>query len=610
MELYKLREGTLTVECLPEPAWNGSYDIIVVGMGTAGAQCAYTASSRYSMRVLGIEESTELGGMATSGEITEYYCGNKGGLYQEVDRAAQKLEQEAGFFPNSQGISGWAKNLALQTRLAEGPVTLLYDTVISGVWRKGNCVQGVTVQDGQMRELTFRGNYVIDCTGDGIVCAMAGCAMEERSQTLFPFQPFSNIRVVLGEQGIHCCNVDSGYIDPHDPWQYGKAILSSSALPNFYLEDYSKGELLLYNAPVLGVRECRRILGEETVTFDGILTDTPPKHPAFYCFSNIDNHCRATAFESQLYQLWIAVAGLWNVYIQFPVPMEALIPKGVQGILAAGRCIAADHDAACALRMKDEMYKSGETAACMAWLSIQQGIPAKNVPYSLLRQELLQTGCLRNGEHSSFRYGPRGGPLKEIIWKREAGSLYRELSSSKPGIALWSLYQSQQGRSVAARGLVSPDKRERYHSAMALALLKDRRCIPVLREMLWDQTGDAPQTSQMFAHPYPILAILLAGYLPAPELAEELLTLAQNPHLETVALVPNDLCQDTTDLEFQYFTHCMAALAYIGQHEPALQERIQDILRVQLSKQKFWLSLGGTKLCVNEHLARWLKSHA
>lgn len=605
MELCRLVNGVFSKEPAPEPLWDKFYDVIVVGMGTAGAQCAYTAASRCSLRVLGIEESTELGGMATSGEITEYYCGNNGGLYQEIDQKAKNLEPQSGFVPNSQGISGWAKNMALQTCLDSCSVTLLYDSVVSGVWRENKRVIGVTVWNDTKKEKFYRAAYVIDCTGDGIVCAMAGCKMQESGHSLFPFQPFSNIRVVLGKQGAHCCNVDSGYVDPQDPWKYGEAILSSASLSNFYLPDYSQGEPTLFNAPVLGVREGRRIIGEETVTFSGILEGVIPKHTAFYCFSNIDNHSRATAFESELYRLWIAVAGLWNVYITFPVPMEACIPQGIEGILAAGRCIAADHDAACALRMKDEMYKSGEVAAIMAWLSIQHGVPALKIPYPQLYQELLQSECLREGERPSFRYGPRGGELREVFWEINSESFYEELISSKPGLTLWKLYRAQNFSDLdrLIHGMTSPDKRERFHCAMGLALRRDKRCLPILREMLRDTSGKTPQTSQMFMHSYPLIAMMLARYLCAEELTPDLLEIVKDTQcVSETNLLSNDLCKDRADLEFQYFTHSMAALCCIKEHIPSQRKNIQKTLKESLKKRQLWLSLGGTKLSVNEQL--------
>ena len=47
------------------------YDVIVVGLGTAGAQCTIT-SARHSMNVLGIEEMTSLGGMAAAAWISTF----------------------------------------------------------------------------------------------------------------------------------------------------------------------------------------------------------------------------------------------------------------------------------------------------------------------------------------------------------------------------------------------------------------------------------------------------------------------------------------------------------------------------------------------------------
>lgn len=609
MEFYKIREDVPVCTPCSEPNWEGRYDVIVVGLGTAGAQCAITAA-RHSMNVLGIEELTSLGGMAAAGEITEYYCGNKGGLYQEIDRQAAELENVPEWIPNAQGIGGWAKHLALQKNLARENVSLLFDSVITGVWREKNRIIGVRVLDGLGRRHAYRAAYTIDCTGDGLLCTMAGCDMQWSQHILTPFQPFSNIRVILTEKGVRCRNVDSGYIDPQDPWDYSRGILSSAGLPNFYPEDYAKEEPLLYNAPLLGVRESRRIVGEENVTFENILMETGVQNPAFFCYSNIDNHSRATAFESPLYQDWIAAAGLWSVYLKFPVPMGSLIPKGLEGILAAGRIISADHDAACALRMKDEMYKSGEVAACLAYLSVRHGLPAGKIPYSELRCELMRSGCLKEGEHACALGYSGNDQLNPLCQPETEEALRESLASPAPGIALWFARCHENFNPydvVLTKWLESEQELLRYHSAIALALGGRKACLPVLREMILDKHGNTLQNSRNFRHPYALLSILLAGRLKLTELADILYEImASDCYADSTVLQPNELCADREDLRFQYFTYSLVSLLRISENDPALQKQVRKLARERLKSQPFRLSLGSAKICVNEAISDWL----
>ncbi len=608
MELCKWMEDGWSAASAKEPDWNGTWDLIIVGLGTAGAQCACTAAGQYGHSVLGIEELEQLGGMAAAGEITEYYCGNKGGLYQKIDEKAAALEAGESYLPNAQGISGWAKHLALQRELEEAGVTLRYDSVITGVWREKNHVLGVTVLDGAGQEEHHRSRYVVDCTGDGILSAMAGCEMQWSRDTLFPFQPFSNIRTVLTEKGVQCRNVDSGYLDPNDPWEYGTQLVLSSASPNFYEKDYCKGEPLLSIASLLGVREGRRIVGESTLRFSDILESREPGPPAFFCYSNMDNHCRATAFESPLYQDWIAAAGLWSVYLKFPVPLGALIPRGMLGILTAGRAMAADHDGACALRMKDEMYKSGEAAACMAHLSLCRSVPAGQIPYKEFQAELARSGCLLPGETSCQKRNGDQGNREPFQWPEDPEKLERILSSDRPGIGLWALRGLPNLAPLLQKWLRSENKPLRYHSAIALALQGNPACAPVLLEMTQDLSGEAPKTSARFCHPYAILGILLIGRLELLELSEHLLSLVEEEGPARTAVIrPNDLIQDREDLRFQYFSHALAALMKLSQSSAALRARVKKAALIRLEKEPFFLSLGDTKLPVNKELLKWLE---
>ena len=80
---------------------------------------------------------------------------------------------------------------------------------------------------------------------------------------------------------------------------------------------------------LLGLREGRRIVGEETVELQDYLEDRMTDHPAFYAYSNLDNHGRDLAFESEGLQDWLVASSLWGINISVPVPLGCCIPKGI-----------------------------------------------------------------------------------------------------------------------------------------------------------------------------------------------------------------------------------------------------------------------------------------
>lgn len=96
-----------------EPVKKGHYDVIVVGGGIAGVAAA-VAASREKAKVLLIEKSINLGGLATNGLISWYepLCDGKGrqmvhGIAEELIKLAVKY----GFdnLPEKWGGNGRAK---------------------------------------------------------------------------------------------------------------------------------------------------------------------------------------------------------------------------------------------------------------------------------------------------------------------------------------------------------------------------------------------------------------------------------------------------------------------------------------------------------------------
>ena len=86
---------------------------------------------------------------------------------------------------------------------------------------------------------------------------------------------------------------------------------------------------------------------------------------------------------------------MWGWNVPLPVPAGALIPKGVYGILAAGRNVSVDHDIALGLRMKDDVQKSGEAAARLAAAAIRAGVDVREADTDALREKLFASGCLK-----------------------------------------------------------------------------------------------------------------------------------------------------------------------------------------------------------------------
>lgn len=170
----------------------GSFDVIVAGGGVAGVAAAISAS-RAGKKVLLIEKSVILGGLATLGLINLFVpmCNGRGkqiifGMAEELLRESIKygydtIPQE---WKNGEP-TGEAKNryvtrfsacifaLVLTEMIKQSGVTLLFDSVVSKPVMDGGHCKGLIVENKSGREY-YEGKIIIDTTGDSDILYRAG----------------------------------------------------------------------------------------------------------------------------------------------------------------------------------------------------------------------------------------------------------------------------------------------------------------------------------------------------------------------------------------------------------------------------------------------------
>ena len=72
-------------------------------------------------------------------------------------------------------------------------------------------------------------------------------------------------------------------------------------------------------------------------------------------------------------------------------PYRSLLPRELDNVLAAGRCIGADHEAAGAVRVMVNCMQAGEAAGVAA--SLADGGAVKEVPADKVREILIANGA-------------------------------------------------------------------------------------------------------------------------------------------------------------------------------------------------------------------------
>ncbi len=566
-----LPEGTPSA-VIPKTVNDGKYDVIVIGLGTAGAIAAMTARDE-GLKVLGLEVRYVGGGATTLGSVLHYYYGHYSGRYCHLDDRASARNDA---FFKSAGIGADQRSVEIDVSL-DG-VDCRYGAVFTDVKRDGKCIKGaIWYEDGVRHEADSA--FVIDATAESAVAINAGCEMQGGRAADGAFMPYSNVFVLRRRDRLNGGFVDDGRINQYDPDSFGREILKSTS-SYAHLRDTYDSEYL-GPAPLIGMREGLRIVGEETIRFPDLLDGDECREPVYYGWSNIDNHGKDNMLESRAYQDWCTICGLWGWGISIPVPMGAHIPKGYDGLLCAGRNTSCDHDIAMGLRMKDDVQKAGETAGLMASMAIKGGIRAKEIDVHALRSRLFASGALKS-EHEVRRIEEKVSQTvyEGELWCKDDEKLTEGLATDAPGYFIWSA-RSLDKRELLTALLTSENEKVRVNSALALALLdvKSARSVSVLCEAAMCRDGYVPRSGRGLNVPRALAAINALGRIGAREAIPVLFDLLEHEEfIDDLPIEPKTVIANREDYYFQYRAYIVKALCDIAEKAPdcacELQEKI------------------------------------
>jgi hypothetical protein len=580
---------------IPEPISDGEYDVVVVGLGTAGAVAAI-AAAKEGLRVLGIESLYQQGGSGTAGGVLGYYYGYKGGLYQEIDKTAHSFDSS---FHATGGVGAGQKAAALDSYTRVSGVDCRFGATFTGVIRDGDKVCGIRyTHEGEPH--IVKAKFVIDCTAESSVCMAAGCKMQGGRLSDNRFQPYSHVLFRTNGANFGMSYIDNGVVNQYDPDDFGENILKSATSYIHLRQSYASRDYLGI-APLIGLREGYKIVGEENVSFEELIAGNYTDKPVYYGWSNLDNHGKDSALEDRIYQDWITICGLWGYGVAMPIPMGALIPKDIDGLLAAGRNVAIEHNLATGLRMKDDCQKSGETAAKLAAIAIKQGIRAKEVDYFELREKLLETKCLKPEDRMRLERQKSDEVHELPLWCSDDKILAEGIASNAPGYFMWSaktLVKSDLLKSL----LKSDDTQTRWHAALTLSLF-DKADIgdefdnltDILIECAESRDGFIPETGRKYLNFRSVSAICALGRIKAAKAVPSLTRMLLNDSfIDELPFTPYDFMIDREDLRFQYSSHIITALCDIARENGSIKDEIKSQLTDYIDNHSFEVSLMNT----------------
>lgn len=327
----------------------------------------------------------------------------------------------------------------LLTRLCvESGVQILFETFVSGPVMDGNRVRGVIVESKAGRQV-IGAEVVIDCSADADIAAKAGAPFVmgsgENDIAARKMQPVSmyftmnkvdikrlaawgrttddvparaipdtdeglayglwltgfnkslqqwqndtgvklqrdniTLKTADGLMYVNATRVTG--VDVFDPKQFADAIVECyrqiegvarylrERIPGF--EQATIGQI----APVLGVRETRHLQGEYMLTGRDSVQGT-----------RFDDSIAADASALDIHDPKGADVDFQGLR-PYEIPYRCLVPRGVEQLLVAGRCISADHDAHARSRNMPACMATGQAAGIAAAVAIDDGVDVRQV---------------------------------------------------------------------------------------------------------------------------------------------------------------------------------------------------------------------------------------
>ena len=178
-------------------------------------------------------------------------------------------------------------------------------------------------------------------------------------------------------------------VDPLDPDDLTRAEVEARAQVSELLAFFRRDVPGFANARIaatatqIGIRESRRIAGEYTLTADDVLQARAFDDAVARSAYPIDIHNPAGS-GTTTHRLAPGAA--------YEIPYRCLVPKGVDDLLVAGRCISTTHEALASTRLTPTVMTLGQAAGTAAALSVQAGVSPRALDPGALRARLIADG--------------------------------------------------------------------------------------------------------------------------------------------------------------------------------------------------------------------------
>lgn len=415
----------------------GRYDVAVIGGGPSGV-CAAVSAARQGAKVILIESTGMLGGMATSGLVgpfmTNYdkQCKEKtvGGIYDEI---IEWLQAFSAVIPPEQVdapslytsfIERYHKHLTpfnpfhlqivLDDLVTESGAEILCYTQFADCILRNDQIEYIILAAPQGL-ISVSAEIFIDCTGIAALAAKSNVPCykgAEQSGTPQPATLMFEVDHVNSDEYLkygarpeypvkaylmpakdrykvnhyHVFSVDAAdsksLTDAHMCAR--QQVLDAFSVLKDKTPGFQNAEITAV-APYLGVRESRHIEGDYKITVADVTDGTKFEDRIAVYGYGMDVH-RRSLDESGNFKIEIA-----NKYY---IPYRSLLPQNCRNLLVAGKTISCQSQAMGGMRCMPAAMATGQAAGTAAALSLNDQVSLRAIDIKKLQNTLVSNGAI------------------------------------------------------------------------------------------------------------------------------------------------------------------------------------------------------------------------
>ncbi len=419
-------------------------DVLVVGGGYAGFGAAICAA-RNGANTLLVEQQSALGGLVTMGYVALTFSYIEGVGY-ELFHILQQIDGANGRFVDVE-----KNKVVMEQMLLKDKVGILYNTTVVDSLVENKVITGVVIHNkGGLQAIMAK--RVIDASGDGDVAAYAGVPYELGCPELEGYNQATSLVMHIGnvdmeeygkvpdmavhwleqikaavERGEYPYMIDKRInwlvkIPGRDPKHHELFIcyahsrkcrcLDGEDLTRQLIEQRQqcqwtmefcrkhipgfKNAWLIDTAPMLGVRDSRRIMCEYKLTGDDLINGARFEDAIMRGMHAFDAHHPVDVGHIKHIVRKNAKGEDEKVYVNpgnwREIPYRALVTLNIDNLLVAGRNFSSDFMAQSGNRLVLECLNMGQAAGTAAALSLKDGVTPRKLDVKKLRQRLIETG--------------------------------------------------------------------------------------------------------------------------------------------------------------------------------------------------------------------------